>query len=194
MSIENFYSHCGTVWTLSDCDSFHEDECSVCQSSITPYLSIEYNTDNNDVVHNHSNFKMFELVLAGNNDSSVELDNLILWVLSDSIDTIKEKLSVYSNIINFDEYRCIDNNNEIINYTIGIDFSTFDSDDFIKDSIIEKYECAAGQIVDLTASETSSFSNDFQGSIHSLRFISDTCYVQVVDMEENFFDCDFNDF
>lgn len=189
MNIKNFYSHCGTIWFLDDCDSFHDDKCDVCGCSITPFLSKE-----NDEFINHSNFKMFELVLAGNNDTTSELDDLILWVLSDSIDTIKDKLSLYSNIINFENYRCIDNNDEITNYTIGVDFTTFDNDDFIKDTIVEKYECASGQDIYLFSRETSSFHNDFTGTLDCLHFVNDTCYVSVFDMDNNYFDCDFKDF
>jgi len=45
MLATNHYAHCGEEWSVSDCDSFHNDHCPVCDKEIEPYQSTEYTED-----------------------------------------------------------------------------------------------------------------------------------------------------
>lgn len=49
---ENFYSHCDESWSCSDCDSEHDDECSICFADITPYKSV-YVADHGNITVYH---------------------------------------------------------------------------------------------------------------------------------------------
>jgi len=42
MNCDNHYTHCGTDWTVEDCDSFHNDKCPKCGDEICPTRSTEY--------------------------------------------------------------------------------------------------------------------------------------------------------
>jgi hypothetical protein len=50
MSLENHYSHCGIQWTLTDCDSAHNDECESCHGEIMPLASTVYSASGSDLV------------------------------------------------------------------------------------------------------------------------------------------------
>lgn len=53
MLCDNHYEHCDSVWTSTDCDSFHNDECPVCHKEIEPHSSTEY-TEDGTKTHHHN--------------------------------------------------------------------------------------------------------------------------------------------
>lgn len=52
MICDNHYSHCGEVWTVEGCDSFHNDRCPKCKNEVQPDSSTEY-TEHGPKQHHH---------------------------------------------------------------------------------------------------------------------------------------------
>jgi hypothetical protein len=102
MICDNHYEHCDQKWTTEECDSFHNDECPVCESEITPYSSTEY-TDTGTKEHYHnttdSKHHIFEVTLVGHSGSSEETDNLILWIAGDNVKSVASLLNPVSALI-----------------------------------------------------------------------------------------------
>lgn len=97
MICDNQYFHCGTSWTLEDCDSFHNDECPKCGSEITPERSTEY-TEEGTKEHYHS-MNVYEVDLVGFAGGTDLTDDLVLWVKANSLDSVKTLLEPVSAII-----------------------------------------------------------------------------------------------
>lgn len=97
MLCDNHYDHCGKKWTLESCDSFHDDECPECRSSITASSSTEF-VNGGQITRHHasdinSGTQIFEVSLIGQSDYSNETDALVLWVEAVCSKEVMELLS-----------------------------------------------------------------------------------------------------
>ena len=79
MTYDNHYMHCGNQWTLTGCDSTHNDECETCHGEIQPFASVDYSkSETSLIVHDAdlSSIAVGEAIVSLHESEEVERDIL----------------------------------------------------------------------------------------------------------------------
>lgn len=130
--------------------------------------------------------KTFEITLAGHSGNSGALDNLILWVVAETIDEAVESLCTFKNLV-LGQPKEID----VCSDDFGVDFCLPCSDDQIKSIIQTKYDAAIGESMTLLDPvESSAYQESFTGRFDGLRVAGENLYLVIVDGDDNSFDCE----